>query len=190
MSRAALAALALLAACGPSTSPAGSGGAGGPSSPTGMRTLYPPPPAPPEYLVVPSVPAIPGFSSAVKVGQTVYLSGQVPMDSTGLLVGAGDRPAQFKQALANAVAIVRFARGAAPDLVKITVYCVGCAAVDWEAMRTEAAAVFPAAEAPALTALGVASLPDPDLLVAVDGVAVLRGAIPDRYRDPQAGSPR
>lgn len=186
-----MAAALLAVACGPSAAPGGAEGVpGGQGGPGGPRTLYGSPPPRPEYLVVPSVPAIPGFSSAVKVGQTVYLSGQVPMDSTGLLVGAGNRPAQFRQALANAVAIVRFARGAAPDLVKITVYCVRCAPADWEAMRAEAAAVFPAGEAPALSALGVASLPDSTLLVAVDGVAVLRGTIPDRYRDPQAGSPR
>ena len=32
--------------------------------------------------------------------------------------------------------------------------------------------------------LGVAMLPEPGLLVAVDGVAVLRGTYPDRNRDP------
>jgi len=178
---AAVAALALVG-CGPATS-----SQTGPGAPTGGR-IYPVAPPAPEFLVVPAVPAIPGFSSAVKVGQTIYLAGQVPMDSTGLLVGAGDRPAQFRQALANAAAIVRYARGVPADLIKLTVFCVGCTTADWDALRAVAAEVFPAGQGPALTALGVASLPDPDLLVAVDGVAVLRGTIPDRTRDSQVGT--
>lgn len=178
---AATAALALLS-CGPATSsPAG------PGVPPGGR-IYPIAPPAPEFLVVPAVPAIPGFSSAVKVGQAIYLAGQVPMDSTGLLVGPGDRAAQFRQALANAAAIVRYARGVPADLIKLTVYCVGCGTADWDAMRGAAAEVFPSGQGPALTALGIASLPGPDLLVAVDGVAVLRGTIPDRTRDSQSGT--
>ncbi|HMU62120.1 MAG TPA: RidA family protein [Gemmatimonadales bacterium] len=134
------------------------------------------------------MPTIPGFSSAVKIGQTVYLAGQVPMDSTRLLVGEDDRVAQLRQALDNASAIVRFARGVPADLIKLTIYCVGCSSDDFNAMRTAAAGIFPTGEGPALTMVGVTSLPDPGMLVALDGVAVLRGTIPDRTRDPEAGT--
>jgi len=145
-------------------------------------------PAAPEFLQAPNVPLLPGFSSAVKVGQTVYLAGQVPLDSTGLLVGRGDRVAQLQQALANASAIVRFARGVPADLIKLTVYCVGCDNADFDALRTAAAALFPAGEGPALTMVGVTALPEDKMLVALDGLAVLRGTIPDRTRDPEAGT--
>jgi enamine deaminase RidA (YjgF/YER057c/UK114 family) len=145
-------------------------------------------PPPPEFLLTPNVPAIPGFSSAVKVGQTVYLAGQVPLDSTGLLVGRGDRVAQLQKALRNATAIVRFARGVPADIIKLTVYCVGCSPDDFEAMHAAASSIFPAGERPALTMIGVASLPEVDILVAIDGIAVLRGTIPDRTRDPEAGT--
>lgn len=143
-------------------------------------------PPTPEFIQAPNVPTLPGFSSAVKIGQTIYLAGQVPLDSTGLLVGGGDRVAQLKRALANATAVVRFARGVPADIVKLTIYCVGCTHDDFDAMRTAASAIFPIGEGAALTMLGVAGLPDPDMLVAVDGVAVLRGTIPDRTRDPAA----
>ena len=183
MNRAALAALLplALAACGPTAAPA-AGAPGGPGR------IYPVPPPGPEFIQAPSVPAIPGFSGAVKIGQTLYLSGQVPLDSTGLLVGRGDRPAQFKQALDNAAAIIRTARGVPADLVKLTIYCVGCTADDFNAMRPLATALFPTGQAPAITVVGIVDLPDPDMLVAVDGVAVLRGTIPDRTRDPEAGT--
>jgi enamine deaminase RidA (YjgF/YER057c/UK114 family) len=182
MSRAATAALAVLAllACGPTSAPAG--------GPGGAGRAYPVAPPPPEFIQAPNVPIIPGFSSAVKVGQTVYLAGQVPMDSTGLLIGRGNRVAQLGKALDNASAIVRFARGVPADMIKLTIYCVGCSNDDFDAMRTTAARLFPAGEGPALTMVGVTALPEDDMLVAVDGVAVLRGTIPDRTRDPGAGT--
>lgn len=182
MSRAALALLGALAAagCGPSAAP--------PSGPGGPGRIYPLDPPTPEFIQAPTVPTIPGFSSAVKIGQTVFLAGQVPLDSTGLLVGPGDRPAQFRRALGNSTAIIRFVRGVPADLVKLTVYCVGCSHDDFDAMRTTAAGIFPTGQGPVLTMIGVTSLPDADMLVAVDGVAVLRGTIPDRSRDPEAGT--
>jgi hypothetical protein len=36
---------------------------------------------------------------------------------------------------------------------------------------------------PALTIVGVATLPEPGMLIAADGVAVLRGQLPDKTRD-------
>jgi len=140
------------------------------------------PPAP-EFLQAPTVPAIEGFSSAVKVGQTIYLAGQVPLDSTGLLVGKGDRPAQLRQALANASAVVRYARGVPADIIRLTIYCVGCSTEDFDSLHIQAASLFPKDEGPALTMLGVAGLPEPGMLVAVDGMAILRGTYPDRNRD-------
>lgn len=172
--------LLLLGACGPSSAP--------PASSGGPGRIYPMAPPPPEFIEAPNVPTIPGFSSAVKVGQTLYLAGQVPLDSTGLLVGRGDRAAQLRRALGNAAAIIRFARGVPADIVKLTVYCVGCSSEDFDAMRTAAGDIFPEGEGAALTMLGVTALPEPDMLVAVDGVAVLRGTIPDRTRDPEAGT--
>jgi enamine deaminase RidA (YjgF/YER057c/UK114 family) len=178
MSRAALAALAfmVLGGCGPAAAPTSSQG--------GPGRIYPMAPPVPEFLQAPTVPAIAGFSSAVKVGQTVFLAGQVPLDSTGLLVGRGDRVAQVRQALANASAVVRYARGVPADIIRLTIYCVGCSTEDFDNLRAEAAGLFPKGEGAALTMLGVAALPEPELLVAVDGVAVLRGAYPDRNRDP------
>ncbi len=182
MSRTAIAALAslVLIGCGPTATPSG--------PPGGTGRIYPVAPPPPEFIQAPNVPALPGFSSAVKVGQTVYLAGQVPLDSTGLLVGRGNRVAQLGQALYNASAILRFARGVPADLIKLTVYCVGCSNDDFDAMRTSAAGLFPSGQGAALTMIGVTALPEAEMLVAVDGVAVLRGTIPDRSRDPEAGT--
>ena len=42
-----------------------------------------------------------GYSQAVKVGDTIYLSGQVSHDDSGNIVGPGDMEAQMRQAYAN-----------------------------------------------------------------------------------------
>ncbi|MCW5589129.1 MAG: RidA family protein [Legionellales bacterium] len=62
------------------------------------------------------------YSQAINVGNTVYISGQIPLDpKTGKLV-AGDFSQQAKQALANLNAITQAAGGDLNNIVKITVY--------------------------------------------------------------------
>ena len=137
----------------------------------------------PQTVTVNGVPQLPGFSTAVKVGNTVYLSGQVPLDSTGKLVGKGDLNAQATQTFANMAKVIRAARGVPADLVQITVYVVG---YDTSAAAVVRQAVDPYIEPgvpPALTIVGVATLPEPGMLIAADGIAVLRGQLPDKMRD-------
>jgi enamine deaminase RidA (YjgF/YER057c/UK114 family) len=137
----------------------------------------------PHAVAVTGVPQLPGFSTAVKVGNTVYLSGQVPLDSAGHLVGKGDLGAQAAQAFANMAHVIRAARGVPADLVQLTVYVVG---YDTSAAGVVRRAVEPYVEPlvpPALTIVGVATLPEPNMLIAVDGIAVLRGQLPDKMRD-------
>lgn len=173
--RRAPAALALLlAACGPAVAP----NAGGPMA--GPASL----PAAPVYLNPPSVPQLPGFSSGVKVGFTIWVAGQVAVDSAGALVGAGDVTAQLRQALANVVTVVRDGRGVPGDVVRLTVYHVAESDSAVAAgLRTAAAEWFAPGEHPAVTLVAVQRLPMPGLLVAVDAVAELRSLLPDRQRD-------
>jgi 2-iminobutanoate/2-iminopropanoate deaminase len=42
-----------------------------------------------------------GYAQAVKVGDTIYVSGQVSHDDTGNIVGRGDMEAQMRQAYSN-----------------------------------------------------------------------------------------
>lgn len=137
----------------------------------------------PQPIVAPGVPGLPGFSNAVKVGNVIYLSGQVPLDSLSKLVGPGQLSPQATQAFANVAAVIRAAHGVPADLVKLTVYVVG---YDTSAVRAIRAAAEPYLEPTvpaALTIVGVATLPEPGMLIAVDGIAVLRGQLPDRARD-------
>ena len=134
-------------------------------------------------MIAGGVPQLPGFSTAVKVGNTVYLSGQVPLDSAGALVGPGDLNAQAVQTFGNVAKVIRAAKGVPADLVQITVYVVG---YDTSAAGIVRRAVDPYIEPdvpPALTIVGVATLPEPGMLIAADGIAALRGQLPDRTRD-------
>lgn len=166
-----LVALVFAAACAPRGGPSGG---------------FPPPDlalTQPQAVAANGVPQLPGFSTAVKVGNTVYLSGQVPLDSAGRLVGRGDLSAQAVQAFANVAQVVRAARGVPADLVQLTVYVVG---YDTAAAGVVRRAVEPYLEPsvpPALTIVGVATLPEPGMLIAVDGIAMLRGQLPDKMRD-------
>lgn len=137
----------------------------------------------PQAVIAPGVPQLPGFSAAVKVGNTVYLSGQVPLDSAGAIVGRGSLNTQAAQTFSNMARVIRAAHGVPADLVQITVYVVG---YDTSAAGVVRRAVDPYLEPkvpPALTIVGVASLPEPGMLIAADGVAVLRGLLPDKMRD-------
>jgi len=174
--RRALAALALLTvACAPASSaPGGPGPMAGPA----------PAPTAPVYLNPPSVPQLPGFSSGVKVGFTIWVAGQVAVDSAGAIVGGTDVTAQLRQALANVVAVVRAGRGVPGDVVRLTVYHVAESDSAVAAgLRAAAADWFAPGEYPAVTLVAVERLPMPGLLVAVDAVAGLRSLLPDRQRD-------
>lgn len=168
------AAAALLAvACAPAGAPAGR------PAPGAM-----PNPATPEYLNPPEVPQLPGFSSGVKVGFTIYVAGQVAVDSAGTVIGSGDPGAQLRQALGNVFAVVRAGRGVPSDVVRLTVYHVAesdSAVAD--GLRAAAREWFVPGEFPAVTLVAVERLPMPGLLVAVDAVAELRSLLPDRQRD-------
>ena len=62
------------------------------------------------------------YSQAMKMGNTTYISGQIPIDNkTGELV-KGDFSDQFRQAIINLSEITKASGGSLNDIVKVTVY--------------------------------------------------------------------
>jgi enamine deaminase RidA (YjgF/YER057c/UK114 family) len=112
------------------------------------------------------------YSNAVRVsaGDLLYISGQVAWDSGGGIVGVGDGPAQARKAFEN-LGLVLAAHGATwRDLVRIIVYVTEWSWFDeLAALREE---LFPA-EGPASTIVQVAGLVQPELMIEVEGVAVV-----------------
>ena len=112
--------------------------------------------------------AIGTYSQAVRVGDTVYLSGQLGLDpATMQLVDGID--AQVIRVFENLKAVVEAAGGSRADVVKLNVYLtdLGNFAKVNEAMATYFCEPFPAR-----AAVGVAALPRGGLVEA-DGVMVL-----------------
>ncbi|MEO5799507.1 MAG: RidA family protein [Gemmatimonadales bacterium] len=144
----------------------------------------------PVRITAPGVPSLEGIPQAVRVGFTVYVSGMVPVDSAGSIVGSGDLAAQTRQLLVNLDAVVRAAHGVPGDVVKVTLYLKDATP---ESISTARAALLDGLDKltpPALTVVGVAALPEPSMRVMLDATAVLRSEFPDRTRAGAAGRGR
>ena len=66
--------------------------------------------------------AIGTYSQAVKVGQTVYLSGQIPLSAETMEVVAGDIVVHARTVFDNLRAVAEAAGGSLSDIVKLNVY--------------------------------------------------------------------
>src|SRR5213593_3329534 len=163
----AAAAVVFLAACvGP---PSAGGGRFGP--PGGLE------PSQPRYINPGTLAALPGFTHAVRVGATLYVSGEVALDSAGRLVGPGDVGAQAAQAFANLATVLRIGGATPADVAKLTIYVVNYSPKDLDLIRQAAPDFFPQRNPPAGIVIGVQSLPQEGLLIAVDATAVVRAMI-------------
>ena len=113
--------------------------------------------------------AIGTYSQAIKAGNTVYLSGQIPLDpQTGELV-TGDIEAQVRQVFENLRAVAKAAGGDLSNAVKLNVYLTEMG--NFQTVNKVMAEYF-AQPYPARAAVGVAALPR-GTSVEVDGILVL-----------------
>ena len=112
--------------------------------------------------------AIGPYSQGIKVGELMFLSGQLPIDpATGAF--AGDTiEAQTKQSLENVKAILASAGCTMDDVVKTTVFLKDIG--DFAAMNGVYATFFSEGNYPARSAVQVAALPK-DALVEIEVVA-------------------
>lgn len=120
-------------------------------------------------ISTPDAPAAIGtYSQAVKVGDTVYCSGQIGLDpETMLLVEGID--AQIHRVFANLTAVAHAAGGSMASAVRLTVYLTD---LGHFARVNEIMAEYVPQPYPARAAVGVASLPR-GALVEVDAVLVV-----------------
>jgi enamine deaminase RidA (YjgF/YER057c/UK114 family) len=135
------------------------------------------------YINPGTLAALDGFTHAVRVGLTIYISGEVPLDSMGHLVGPGDLKAQARQAFANLALVLKIAGARPTDVTKLNVYVVNFHPADFAAIREAAADFFPQRNPPAGIVLGVQSLPQEGMLIAVDAVANPLGMIPPKVSE-------
>lgn len=100
--------------------------------------------------------AIGTYSQAVKVGSTVYLSGQIPLDPQTMELVDGDMRAQITRVFDNLKAVAGAAGGSLADVVKLTVYLTDLLHF---ALINEVMASYFNEPFPARAAIGVAALP-------------------------------
>jgi reactive intermediate/imine deaminase len=100
--------------------------------------------------------AIGTYSQAVKVGSTVYLSGQIALDPQTMTMITGDTEAEVRRVFDNLLAVAHAAGGSLDDMVKLNVFLVDLANF---ALVNQVMAEYFAEPYPARAAIGVASLP-------------------------------
>lgn len=113
--------------------------------------------------------AIGTYSQAIKVDNTVYLSGQIPLVPATMTLVEGDFAAQATQVFNNLKAVCQAANGDLSHIVKLNVYLTD---LNNFAIFNEVMAQFFTAPYPARAAVGIKELPK-GALVEAEGIMVL-----------------
>ena len=118
-----------------------------------------------------------GYANGVLVPagwRTLHVAGQIAWDADQNLVGQGDFAAQFAQALANVVAVVRAAGGDAQNIARMTVYVtdkqlyLGCLKQIGAAWREHCGKHYPA-----MALVQVADLLEEGAMVEIEATAAV-----------------
>ena len=118
----------------------------------------------------PNAPAAIGtYSQAVRIGQTVYLSGQIALDPATMQLTGGEIDAQIHQVFKNLHAVAAAAGGGFEDFVKLTVYLTSMTSFP---RVNEIMGQYFTLPYPARAAVGVAELPR-GAQVEIDAILVL-----------------
>ena len=113
--------------------------------------------------------AIGTYSQAVKVGDTVYLSGQIPLVPETMELVDGDMRAQITRVFDNLTAVAKAAGGSLADISKLNIFLTDLSHFP---LVNEVMAEYFAEPYPARAAIGVASLPK-GAQVEMDGIMSL-----------------
>lgn len=123
-----------------------------------------------EIISTPNAPqAIGTYSQAVRVGNTVYLSGQIPLDPVSMTLVDGDVEARIRRVFDNLTAVAEAAGGGLQDIVKLNVFLTDLGQF---ALVNQVMAEYFQLPYPARAAIGVAALPK-DTDVEMDAVMVI-----------------
>ena len=125
----------------------------------------------PKTPIVPpgSAPPLAPYSPGVRAGNVIYVSGVLPLDAQGRLVGAGDAGAQTRAVLEAIKAIIQAGGGTMADIAYCNIFLSDMA--HYPAMNTAYREYFPA-EPPARWCIQ-AGLVRPEFLVEISAVAHL-----------------
>lgn len=116
--------------------------------------------------------AIGTYSQAISCGQTVFLSGQIPLDPETMQICSDDIKLQITQVLENLSAVCEAAGGSLANIVKLNVYLTD---LSHFSLINEAMDRYFSKPYPARAAIGVSALPR-GANVEMDGIMVLSSA--------------
>ena len=100
--------------------------------------------------------AIGPYSQAIKTGQLVFISGQIPLDPATMEIIPGDIEALARRVLDSLAAVAHAAGGSLDDIVKLTIFLTD---LDQFARVNEVMAGYFKPPYPARATVGVVSLP-------------------------------
>lgn len=113
--------------------------------------------------------AIGTYSQAVKVDNTVYLSGQIPLDATSMELVGSDPEQQIIKVFQNLSAVCEASGGSLQDIVKLNIFLTD---LGHFSLVNDVMATFFEQPYPARAAIGVSQLPK-GALVEMDGILVI-----------------
>jgi reactive intermediate/imine deaminase len=114
----------------------------------------------------------PRYTLGWRVGNTIYVAGQLPYDKDGNLVGKGDIKAQTRRIFEQIKMIVEAGGGKMDDVVKVTVFVTD---VRYREVYGEVRSEFFGPNPPASTLVQISNLAVPDALIEIEAVAALDG---------------
>jgi len=113
--------------------------------------------------------AIGTYSQAVKVSNTVYLSGQIPLDPKSMTLVSDDFTEQAHQVFKNLRSVCQAANGDLENIVKLNIYLTD---LSYFPVVNEVMGQYFSEPYPARAAIGISELPKGSLIEA-DGIAVV-----------------
>jgi reactive intermediate/imine deaminase len=112
----------------------------------------------------------PRYTLGWRVGNHIYVAGQLPYDKDGTLVGKGDIKAQTRRVFEQIRKIVEAGGGTMNDVVKITVFVTD---IRYREPYAEVRTEFFGANPPASTMVQISNLAIADALIEIEAVAVV-----------------